>query len=118
MSAVREQAIAELRERIAAMEGGAAKRKVCLPFEVPEIDAVLAGGGLAHGVRITELREEAGIPKVGTSSDAIIGLRDAAVEGSSRRDRSAALLEAADMLRTLRILVSSGVAVTIFEKAT
>jgi len=31
------------------MEGGAAKRVGCLPFGVPEIDAMLPGGGLAHG---------------------------------------------------------------------
>ncbi|MDR9808898.1 ImuA family protein [Rhizobium hidalgonense] len=49
LSAARNQALADLRERIAALEGGVAKRKVCLPFEVPEIDAVLPGGGLAHG---------------------------------------------------------------------
>ncbi len=49
MSAVREHVLADLRERISAMEGGTAKRAGCLPFGVPEIDAVLPGGGLAHG---------------------------------------------------------------------
>jgi protein ImuA len=49
MSAARELAIADLRERIAALEGGAAKRNICLPFGVDEIDAVLPGGGLAYG---------------------------------------------------------------------
>ncbi|AYD05182.1 ImuA family protein [Neorhizobium sp. NCHU2750] len=49
MSAVRAIAISELRERIAAMEGGLAKQKVCLPFGVPDIDAHLPGGGLAYG---------------------------------------------------------------------
>lgn len=49
MSAVREHVLAELRERISALGGGAAKRAGCLPFGVPEIDSVLPGGGLAHG---------------------------------------------------------------------
>ncbi|MGG7579761.1 ImuA family protein [Rhizobium sp. Nf11,1] len=49
MSAAREQVLADLRERIAALSGGTAKRVGCLSFGVPEIDAVLPGGGLAHG---------------------------------------------------------------------
>ncbi|MBY5336386.1 damage-inducible mutagenesis protein [Rhizobium leguminosarum] len=49
MSAARELAIADLRERIAALEGGVAKRKGCLPFGLPDIDATLPGGGLAYG---------------------------------------------------------------------
>ncbi len=49
MSAVREHVLADLRERISAMEDGAAKRAGCLPFGVPEIDGVLPGGGLQHG---------------------------------------------------------------------
>lgn len=49
MSAARELAIADLRDRIAALEGGIAKRKVCLPFGAPEIDDALPGGGLAYG---------------------------------------------------------------------
>jgi protein ImuA len=48
-SPVREQAIADLRELIAALKGGVEKRKECLPFGVDEIDAVLPGGGLAYG---------------------------------------------------------------------
>ncbi len=48
-SLAREVAIAELRDRISALEGGIAKRKVCLPFGVPEIDSMLPGGGLASG---------------------------------------------------------------------
>ncbi|WP_132960413.1 ImuA family protein [Rhizobium sp. BK251] len=48
-SAARELAIAELRERISALEGGVAKRRECLPFGTPAIDAVLPAGGLAHG---------------------------------------------------------------------
>ncbi|QIO43080.1 damage-inducible mutagenesis protein [Rhizobium leguminosarum bv. trifolii] len=49
MSAARELAISELRERIAALEGGVTKRKGCLPFGVQDIDDVLPGGGLAYG---------------------------------------------------------------------
>lgn len=49
MSAARELAIAELRERISALEGGVAKQAGYLPFGVPEIDRILPGGGLAHG---------------------------------------------------------------------
>jgi protein ImuA len=47
--AVREQALADLRERISSLEGGVAKRKSCLPFGLPEIDRVLPGGGLSYG---------------------------------------------------------------------
>ena len=39
----------ELRDRIASMEGAAAKRAGGLAFGVPEIDAALPGGGLAYG---------------------------------------------------------------------
>lgn len=42
-------ALSELRERIARLEGGAARRREVLPFGVPEIDRVLPGGGLALG---------------------------------------------------------------------
>lgn len=50
MSAVlRDQVLAELRERISSIEGEGVKRAGFLPFGVPEIDAVLPGGGLAHG---------------------------------------------------------------------
>ncbi|MBY3379467.1 ImuA family protein [Rhizobium laguerreae] len=48
-SAARELAIAELRDRISALEGGVAKRRACLPFGVPDIDAALPGGGLSFG---------------------------------------------------------------------
>lgn len=40
--------ICDLRGRIASMEGTAAKRAGTLSFGVPEIDAVLPGGGLAY----------------------------------------------------------------------
>jgi protein ImuA len=49
MSAAREHVIADLRERISALEGRSARKVGCLPFQVPEIDAVLPDGGLAYG---------------------------------------------------------------------
>ncbi|CAH1658282.1 RecA protein [Chelatococcus asaccharovorans] len=42
-------ALSELRDRIARLEGGSARRREVLPFGVPEIDRVLPGGGLALG---------------------------------------------------------------------
>jgi len=41
--------ISELRERIAHLEGGIARKTIVLPFGVPEIDRVLPGGGLTFG---------------------------------------------------------------------
>jgi protein ImuA len=49
MAAVREQVIADLRCRIADLEGGSVRKAGCLPFGVTEIDAALPGGGLAYG---------------------------------------------------------------------
>jgi len=49
MSATRDQVLADLRERITSIEGDGVKKAGCLPFGVPDIDAVLPGGGLAHG---------------------------------------------------------------------
>ncbi|MGO7979586.1 ImuA family protein [Rhizobium johnstonii] len=49
MSAVRAHVIADLRERISSIESRAVKKVGSLEFGVPEIDAVLPGGGLAHG---------------------------------------------------------------------
>lgn len=49
MTAASQKVICNLRERIAAMEGATAKRAGTLAFGVPEIDAVLPGGGLAYG---------------------------------------------------------------------
>ncbi len=42
-------AIAELRERIARLEGGAGRARKVLPFGITEIDGKLPGGGLALG---------------------------------------------------------------------
>ncbi|MBB5704614.1 protein ImuA [Ochrobactrum daejeonense] len=49
MSAARETVLADLRQRISALEGCGAKQAGCLPFGVAEIDRILPGGGLAHG---------------------------------------------------------------------
>lgn len=49
MTAARQRVICDLRDRIASMEGGSAKRTGALSFGVPEIDAALPGGGLAYG---------------------------------------------------------------------
>jgi protein ImuA len=49
MTAAREGVISDLRERIAALETGSARKADCLAFGVAEIDAVLPGGGLSYG---------------------------------------------------------------------
>lgn len=49
MTAVREHVISDLRERIASLQGGSARKVGCLPFGVAEIDTALPGGGLAYG---------------------------------------------------------------------
>lgn len=49
MSAVRDQVLADLRERISSIEGEGTKRAECLPFGLAEIDSILPGGGLARG---------------------------------------------------------------------
>jgi protein ImuA len=53
MTAARAQGLSEvisdLRERISALEGISSRKADCLAFGVPEIDAVLPGGGLSHG---------------------------------------------------------------------
>ncbi|MCC2610841.1 ImuA family protein [Neorhizobium petrolearium] len=46
---LRDQVLADLRERISSIEGEGAKKSGCLPFGVTEIDDILPGGGLAHG---------------------------------------------------------------------
>ncbi|QEE43605.1 damage-inducible mutagenesis protein (plasmid) [Rhizobium sp. WL3] len=49
MSAVRDQVLAGLRERILAIEGEGGRKSGVLAFGVPEIDGILPGGGLALG---------------------------------------------------------------------
>ncbi len=43
------RAIEELRDRIAHLEGSAAKRAIVLPFGIREMDKRLPGGGLPYG---------------------------------------------------------------------
>lgn len=49
MSAVHDQVLADLRDRISSIEGVGSKKAGCLPFGVADIDAILPGGGLANG---------------------------------------------------------------------
>ncbi|GAA5629307.1 protein ImuA [Brucella sp. NBRC 12953] len=49
MTAALESVLIDLRERIALLETGHVRKAGCLAFGVPEIDAVLPGGGLAYG---------------------------------------------------------------------
>ncbi|MGF6178482.1 ImuA family protein [Ensifer sp. 4252] len=49
MTAARHRVISDLRDRIAALEGSAARKAACLAFGVPEIDGALPGGGLSYG---------------------------------------------------------------------
>ncbi|NTH25653.1 damage-inducible mutagenesis protein [Agrobacterium rhizogenes] len=49
MTAAREHVISDLRTRIAALERNVRRKADYLPFGVPEIDALLPGGGLAYG---------------------------------------------------------------------
>jgi hypothetical protein len=65
---------------------------------------------------ITRMRTAAGIPSVGTPRDRIIRLRDAA-RGIPQAPASAALLEAADMLRDLKIVVAEGIVLNLTEMA-
>jgi hypothetical protein len=60
---------------------------------------------------ISDLRVSVGIPGSGTNQDAIIRLLDVAAraEDQSDGDVSSALLEAADMIRTLRVIAGSGI---------
>lgn len=66
-------------------------------------------------VAIGELRQQVGIPSSGTSNDAVIELNQTAadIERHTGEQISAKLLEAADMIRTLRIVEASGVEISI-----
>jgi len=62
-------------------------------------------------VTIRDLRESAGIPSEGTEHDRLNDLRHAAnaVSELGASDHASALLNAADMIRTLYIVLESGV---------
>jgi hypothetical protein len=68
-------------------------------------------------VAIRDLRRHVGIPGSGTSADAVIGLANVAsrVETASVEELQAALLEATEMIRTLRIVAQSGIALILHE---
>lgn len=68
-------------------------------------------------IAITDLREQAGMPAIGTPRDGIVNLQKTAVGavGVSPAEMRVALLDAADMLRTLRVVVDSGIELTLFE---
>lgn len=68
-------------------------------------------------VAIRDLRRQAGIPESGTRQDAIIRLAEVAA-GSDRQEEAArrdALLEAADLIRTLNVVVKSGISLRLTE---
>ncbi|TBF25273.1 hypothetical protein ELG72_30120 (plasmid) [Rhizobium leguminosarum] len=76
-----------------------------------EIESLL----LRAMTRVRDLREQAGIPGSGAEHDAIVRL-DIAAEGAvtlSQANISAFLREAADMVRTLWIIVDGGTVVTL-----
>ncbi|MBB3320416.1 MULTISPECIES: hypothetical protein [unclassified Rhizobium] len=66
-------------------------------------------------VVIRDLRESVGIPGSGTRSDAIVLLWALArsAPSRSRSELGEALLQAADMIRTLHIVADSGVAIDL-----
>ncbi|KQW62681.1 MULTISPECIES: hypothetical protein [unclassified Ensifer] len=66
-------------------------------------------------VTIRDMREQAGIPSSNTEADAVIDLQSTAAAIDKRTDEQiqAALLDAADMIRTLRILLDTGTEVVI-----
>lgn len=68
---------------------------------------------------VRELREEVGIPGSGTPKDAVVALHAIAVgaEEHAVADWATALLEAADMIRTLRIVVDTGVEIALNPSA-
>lgn len=78
------------------------------PYEIADImfQAIVA---------IRDLRLTAGIPGAGTSQDAIIHLADIAAnpEQFDTRQIHDGLLEAADMIRTLRIVANSGISLRL-----
>ncbi|RWX19245.1 DNA-binding protein [Rhizobium leguminosarum] len=66
-------------------------------------------------VTVRDLREQVGIPGSGTQEDVIIRIVDVArtCEHRSNGERSQALLEAADLMRTLGIVIDSGTRILV-----
>lgn len=71
--------IADLRERISALEGTSSRKAGCLAFGDPEIDAALPGGGLSYGA----LHEFAG-GGAGTVDDAAAALFAAGIAARTK----------------------------------
>lgn len=66
---------------------------------------------------ISDMRTAVGIPGSGTKSDAIIDLLETAdnAESLSEDEIRSALLEAAEMIRTLRIVADSGIKLRLLD---
>lgn len=64
---------------------------------------------------IRDMRIEVGIPGSGTSRDAVIKLLDTAARAEAHSDEElqAAVIEAADMIRTLRVVAGSGIELSL-----
>ncbi len=69
-------------------------------------------------VTARDLREAIGIPGSGTPADAVISLYDTAmnIEDVAPHVRAAALLEAAGLLRDLRIVAESGTRLSLWRQ--
>lgn len=84
--------------------------------ETDRLSSFEATGLLRRSITvIRDLREAVGIPAEGTEHDAVLRLDRLAtsVESASREDVRNGLLEAADMVRTLWIVVDSGTRVSV-----
>ncbi|TBD43400.1 hypothetical protein E0H39_29160 [Rhizobium leguminosarum bv. viciae] len=70
-------------------------------------------------VSARDLRESVGIPGSGTSEDAVVRLYDVAtnIDRVDPAARTAALLEAAGLIRDLRIVVESGTRLAYWQPA-
>ena len=66
---------------------------------------------------IRDMRELAGIPGSKTEADAVVDLQTTAAASDRRTEEQirAAVLDAADMIRTLRILLNSGTEVVVIK---
>ncbi|QIO43085.1 hypothetical protein HA464_03200 [Rhizobium leguminosarum bv. trifolii] len=69
-------------------------------------------------VSIRDLRESLGIPGSGTATDDVIVLFDVATDAErlGAAEHAAALLKAADMLRTLHVATSEDTRIWIYEQ--
>ncbi len=101
-----------------------------MPAKTTPADLILAANRLDHlsgdVVRdhlyqsittISDMRTAVGIPGSGTNRDAIIDLLDTANKADTlpEDELRSALLEAADMIRTLRIVADSGIKLRLID---